>query len=228
MWGEGLREAGLREGECEDSKGVKINPRLQGLSGCRTLLFFFFVLFSDDLLTLLWTILMHFLSTNTALRFWFGLALHGAPTWSYEGNLQVSDSAAISIVHPFHLFSLGSHCQGHGKIAKPEAKHPVSIPTQSSSLLWVSVLMSRITRKGYGNPKVTAINHTRPNAILISESGLPFVSCPANIPNCWPFVHKGECEVHALESPSNTRGIICSYGQAGTTQLYLLIPRPEN
>lgn len=53
MWGEGLREVGLREGECEDSKGVKINPRLQGLSGCRTLLFFFFVLFSDDLLTLL-------------------------------------------------------------------------------------------------------------------------------------------------------------------------------
>lgn len=35
-------------------------------------------------------------------------------------------------VHPFHLFSLGSHCQGHDNIAKPEAKHPVSIPTQSS------------------------------------------------------------------------------------------------
>lgn len=131
-------------------------------------------------------------------------------------------------VHPFHLFSLGSHCQGQDKIAKPEAKHPVSIPTQSSLLLWVSVLVSRITQKRYGNAKVTAINHTCPNAIFIFESGLPFVSCPANIPNCWPFVHKGECEVHALENPSNTRGIICSYGQAGTIHLYDFIPGKEN
>ena len=131
-------------------------------------------------------------------------------------------------VHPFHLFSLGSHCQGQDKIAKPEAKHPVSIPTQSSLLLWVSVLVSTIIQKRYGNPKVTAINHACPNAIFISESGLPFVSRPANIPNCWPFVHKGECKVHSLENPSNTRGIICSYGQAGTTHLYHFIPGKEN
>lgn len=88
--------------------------------------------------------------------------------------------------------------------------------------------MSRITQKRYGNPKVTAVNHVCPNVIFISESGLPFVSCPANIPNCWPFVHKGECEVHAFGNPSNTRGIICSYGQAGTTHLYHFIPGKEN
>ena len=77
-------------------------------------------------------------------------------------------------------------------------------------------------------PKVTAINHTCSNAIFISESGLPFVSCPANIPNCWPFVHKRECKVHALESWSNTSDIICSYGQAGTAHIYHFIPRKEN
>lgn len=131
-------------------------------------------------------------------------------------------------VHPLHLFSLGSHFQGHNKIAKPEAKHPVSIPTQSSLLLWVSGLVSRITQKRYGNPKVTVINHTCPNAILISESGLSFVSCPANIPNCWPFVHKGECKVHALKSSSNTGGIICSYREAGTTRLFHFIPGTKN
>lgn len=90
------------------------------------------------------------------------------------------------------------------------------------------MLVSRITQKGYGNPKVTAINHACPNAIFISESSLPFVSCLANIPNCWPFVCKGECEVHALENPSNTSSIICSYRKAGTTNFYHLIPRKEN
>lgn len=131
-------------------------------------------------------------------------------------------------VHPLHLFSLGSHFQGHNKIAKPEAKHPVSIPTQSSLLLWVSGLVSRITQKRYGNPKVTVINHTCPNAILISESGLSFVSCPANIPNCWPFVRKGECKVHALRGSSNTGGIICLYREAGTTRLFHFIPGTKN
>lgn len=88
--------------------------------------------------------------------------------------------------------------------------------------------MARITQKRYGNPKVTAISHACPNAIFTSESGLPFVSCPANIPNCWPFVRKGECEVHALENPSNTRGIIRWYGQAGMTHVYHFIPGKEN
>lgn len=78
--------------------------------------------------------------------------------------------------------------------------------------------------KRYGSSKVTAINYGCAKAIFISESGLPFVSCPANVPKCWPFV----CKVQALESPPNTRGIVSSYWQPGTTHLHRSIPGKEN
>lgn len=62
------------------------------------------------------------------------------------------------------------------------------------------------------------------HAIFISQSGLPFASCPANIPKCWPF----GCKVHALESPPNTRGIVCSCWQPGVAHLHHSIPGKEN